>query len=167
MWTRNLAQSMFEALVGALKVIHSAPRDQGDDDSVGCWVHCDIRPANVTTKGAALYLLDLGACTWSTTELDHYVGTFHCASDEMLDYLVDYNSGRRDVHCPRSAASDLVSAVRTAMLLSLGVTVHDAVYAVPMEEPGRMKHVWQQVTPPAWQAAIQRAKERNYNAVTY
>jgi len=39
------------------------------------------------------------------------------------------------------------------------------VYAVPMEEPGRMKHVWQQVTPPAWQAAIQHAKERNYSAV--
>ena len=159
----GLTQSMFEALVGALGTMHSAPRAQGDD-SVGCMVHCDVRPANVTTKGPALYLLDLGACTWSTTEPGHYVGTFHCASDEIFDYLVDHNSGR-DVDCPRSPASDLVSAVRTAMLLSLGVTVHDAVYAVPVEEPGRMKHVWQQVTPPAWQTAIQHAKERDYSAV--
>ena len=158
----GLTQSMFKALIGALETIHAASRGQGDD-SVGWWVHCDVRPANVTTKGPALYLLDLGACTWST-EPDHYVGTFHCASDEILDYLVDDKSGR-DVDCPRSPASDLVSAVRTAMLLSLGVTVHDAVYAVPVEEPGRMKHVWQQVTPPAWQTAIQHAKERDYSAV--
>ena len=165
----SLTQSMFESLIGALKLIHSTARtvaepDQGGD-SGGCWVHCDIRPANVTTKGATLYLLDLGACTWSTTELNHYVGTFHCASDELLDYMVDYNGGRRDVQCPRSAASDLVSAVRTAMLLSLGVTVQDVVHAVPAEYPRRMQRVWQQVTPPAWQAAIKYAQERNYDAV--
>ena len=46
---------MFEALVDALETIHSVPRDQGDD-SVGCRVHCDIRPANVTTKGPSTVL---------------------------------------------------------------------------------------------------------------
>ena len=166
----GLTQSMFETPVRALRAIHSAPRtvaepDQGDD-SGGCWVHCDIRPANVSTNGAKLYLLDLGACTWSTTEPDHYVGTFHCASDEILDYLVDYTSGRRDARCPKSKASDLVSAVRTAMLLSLGVAVQDVVYSVPVDKPERMKRVWHEVTPPAWLNAIEHAGEGNYDAVT-
>ena len=68
--------------------------------------------------------------------------------------------------CPRSAASDLVSAVRTAMLLSLGATVQDVVHAVPAEYPRRMQRVWQQVTPPAWQTAIQHAERCDSDAVT-
>ena len=159
----RLTQSMFETLVCALKMIHSArPTVAGlGTPGDGCWVHCDVRPGNVSTKDAKLFLLDLGACTWSTSERS-YVGTFHCASDEILDYLADCNNGRP---CPRSAASDLVSAVRTAMLLSLGVTVQDVVYDVPSKDPTRMKRVWQEVTPLVWQTAVQRAECGDYEAV--
>ena len=162
----SLTQSMFETLVCALKIIHSArPTVAGlGTPGEGCWVHCDVRPANVTTKHAELFLLDLGACTWSTTERGGYVGTVHCASDEILDYLADCNNGHARP-CPRSAASDLVSAVRTAMLLSLGVTVQNGVYDVPSENPERMKLVWQEVTPPAWQTAVQRAERGDYDGV--
>ena len=165
----GLTQSMFETLVRALDEIHSAPREvpaegRRDDSVEACWVHCDIRPANVSTKDARLFLLDLGACTWSTTQLDNYVGTFHCASDEILDYLNACN-GNDDCHCPRSAASDLVSAVRTAMLLSLGAAVHKAVYAIPKGRPAQMKRVWQELTPPAWQEVIDAAALGNYKAV--
>ena len=116
---------------------------------------------NVATRGAGLFLLDLGACTWSKTERYGYVGTFHCASDEILDYMADDNNGHVRT-CPRSAASDLVSAVRSAMLLSLGVTVQDVVHAVPAEYPRRMQRVWQQVTPPAWQTAIRHVEHGDY-----
>ena len=82
----RLTQGMFETLVCALKMIHSArPTVAGlGTPGDGCWVHCDVRPGNVSTKDAKLFLLDLGACTWSTSERS-YVGTFHCASDEILD----------------------------------------------------------------------------------
>ena len=127
----SLTQSMFETLVCALKTIHFArPTVAGlDTPGEGCWVHCDVRPVNVSTKHAELFLLDLGACTWSKTERYGYVGTFHCASDEILDYMADDNNGHVRT-CPRSAASDLVSAVRTAMLLSLGATVQNVVYSM-------------------------------------
>lgn len=158
----RLTQSMFKTLIDALEAIHTAPATaspSGQDDG-GCWVHCDVRPVNVATSAAKLFLLDLGACTWSTTPGGHYVGTFHCASDDILDHLASPTA-----RCPRSARSDLVSAVRTAMLLSLGPAVHNAVHAVSNKSPALMKAVWQELTPPAWREVVNVAARGEYAAV--
>ena len=158
----RLTQSMFKTLIDALEAIHTASATvspSGQHDS-GCWVHCDVRPANVATSAAKLFLLDLGACTWSTTPGGHYVGTFHCASDDILDHLEAPTA-----RCPRSAASDLVSAVRTALLLSLGATVHNAVNAVSKKSPALMKDVWQELTPSAWREVVNVAARGEYAAV--
>ena len=73
----------------------------------GCRVHCNLCHVDVTTEGAGRSLLDLGARTRSAVQPDHYVCTFHRASDAVLDYLAVLTLG-----CPRSTASDLALASR-------------------------------------------------------